>query len=80
MRNMEYGKKHWKTYKIRNTHCRMWNMVRNTQKSEKWEINAVGPGYDKKIEKKRGKWETNTVASGIWRRRLKNVENEECIL
>ena len=34
-------------------------MVRNTQKSEKWEINAVGPGLWQE-KKKQGKWETNT--------------------
>ena len=25
---MEYGKKHSKTWKIRNAHCRTWNMAR----------------------------------------------------
>ena len=34
----------------------------------------------RKLKKKRGKCATNTVAPGIWRGRLKNVENEECTL
>jgi len=24
----------WKTSKMRNTHCRLWNMARNTEKGE----------------------------------------------
>jgi hypothetical protein len=34
----------WKSWKMRNTHCRTWNMVRNTEKREKWEMHTVGPG------------------------------------
>ena len=42
--DLEYGEKHWKTWKMRNTHCRKWNMVRNGEKHEIWKINTVGPG------------------------------------
>ena len=28
----------WKSWKMRNTNCRKWNMERNTEKREKWEI------------------------------------------
>jgi len=28
--DLEYGKKHWNTCKMRNTHCRTWNMARNS--------------------------------------------------
>ena len=34
----------WKSWKMRNIHCRSWNMARNTQKREKWDIHTVGPG------------------------------------
>jgi len=30
--DLEYGEKHGKTCKMRNTHCRTWNMARNTEK------------------------------------------------
>ena len=33
-----------KTQKMRHTHCRTWNMVRNSEKREKCEIYTVGPG------------------------------------
>jgi hypothetical protein len=32
---LEYGKKWWKTWKMRNAHCRTWNMTRNTEKRGK---------------------------------------------
>ena len=32
------------SWKMRNTHCRMWNAVRNTENFEKiWEKHTVGP-------------------------------------
>ena len=27
-----------------NTHCTIWNIVRNNEKREKWEMHTVGPG------------------------------------
>jgi hypothetical protein len=34
----------WKSWKMRNTHCRRGNMARNTENRVKWEIHTVGPG------------------------------------
>ena len=33
-----------KILQMKNTHCRTWNMARNTQKREKWEKYFEGPG------------------------------------
>ena len=33
-----------KPWKVRNRHCRIWNMTRNTEKREKWEMHTVDPG------------------------------------
>ena len=33
--DLEYGEKHGKTCKMRNTHCRTWKMARNSEKREK---------------------------------------------
>ena len=42
---MEHGKKtEKKKWKMRNTHCRNWNMARNTEKRGKCEIYTSGPG------------------------------------
>ena len=42
--HMKYGEKHRKLCKMRNTHCRTWNMARNSQKREEGEIHTVEPG------------------------------------
>ena len=39
---------------MRHTHCRTWNIARNTEKLAKSEKNTVGPGIWQKTEK-RGK-------------------------
>ena len=44
MRNINYGEKHWKTCKIRNTHCRTWNMSRKLKKRGKCETHTIGSG------------------------------------
>jgi hypothetical protein len=31
---MEYGEKHFKTWKMRNGHCRTWNMARKVKNLE----------------------------------------------
>jgi hypothetical protein len=41
---MEYGNKTEKIWKMRHKHCRTWNMMRNTEKGRKCEMNTVGPG------------------------------------
>jgi hypothetical protein len=43
-----------KPYKIRNTHCRTWNMARNSEKPEQYEIHKYDLGTGDKTEK-RGK-------------------------
>ena len=42
--DLEYGIKHWKTWKMRNTHCQIWIMVWNSEKGSKWEMHTVWPG------------------------------------
>ena len=49
--DLEYGKKQWKTWKIRNSHCRTWNMVRKLKKLGKWDTNTVSPVKWKKTLK-----------------------------
>ena len=39
--NLEYGEKHLKRWKMRNAHCRTWNIARNPQKLQK---HTLGPG------------------------------------
>ena len=36
--------KNWKTWKMVNAHFRTWNMVCNTEKLEKLEMQTLGPG------------------------------------
>ena len=43
-----------KTYKLRNTHCKTWNMARNSEKREKCEIHKQDLGSGDKTEN-RGK-------------------------
>ena len=73
-----------------------WNMARNTEKCEKWEMHSVGSGIfqewqmhtettwnmakKKKNTEKPGKWKMHTVEPGIWRETLKNFENHQCSL
>ena len=35
--DLEYGEKHWKTWKMWKTHCRTWNVARHSEKRKKWE-------------------------------------------
>ena len=35
LKDLEYGMKSEKTWKMRHTHCMTWNMSRNTEKQEK---------------------------------------------
>ena len=39
--DLEYGRKHWKNWKMRNAHCRTWNMARILKKRGKWEKDTV---------------------------------------
>ena len=49
---MEHGKKtEKKKWKMRNTHCRNWNMARNTEKRGKCEIYTSGPGTQRETTK-----------------------------
>ena len=36
--DLKYGKKKWKTWKIRKAQCKTWNIARNIEKNGKWEI------------------------------------------
>ena len=59
-------KKKRKTWKKRHTHCRTWNIARNSENHEKCEIHKQDLGYGNKTEKC-GKRDTNTVSAGLWR-------------
>ena len=39
---LEYDKKHCKSQKMRNAHCRTWNMVKKTENHGKVETHTVG--------------------------------------
>ena len=41
---LEYGKKHSKTWKMRNPHRRTWNMARKLKNVENLEMSTVGRG------------------------------------
>ena len=51
-------RENWPKRKMRNSHA--WNMARNNEKREKWEMYTVGPGIGQKTDKW-GKWETHMV-------------------
>ena len=78
MYELEYGKKYWKTLKMRNAHCRTCNMAGKLKKRRKWEKQTLGSGYGEKNEK-HGKLEKYTLGHGIWRETLKRVENENAV-
>ena len=44
LHDLEYGKKQWKTWKMRKAQCKNWNMVRNIEKRGKWEMDTLGSG------------------------------------
>jgi hypothetical protein len=77
---LEYVEKHWKTCKMRKTHCRSWNMERKLKNLENetqtlfklnWQLNT----------QKWGKWEMHTVRPGVWReiRKLWKMRNTHCM-
>ena len=62
----------WKSWKMRNRHCRIWNVTRNTEKREKWEMHTVEPGEWRENWKS---WKIrNTVGRELWRETLKNLK------
>ena len=63
----------WKSLKMGNIDYRTWNMARNTEKREKWEMHTVRPGVCEKTEY-HGKWETHKVGPVLWWESLKNVQ------
>ena len=52
-------------WKMRYENCLIWNIVRNTEKREKWKMHTVGPGIWQKTEIG-GKWDPHTLGTGIW--------------
>ena len=40
--DLEYGEKHCKRVKMRNSHGSTWNMARNTENEQKWVTHTVG--------------------------------------
>ena len=77
-KDIKYGEKHCKKWKMRKTHYRTSNVARSSKKLEIWEIHSVGPVMLWENEKRR-KWDTNIVWPAIWRETLKNKKNEKCI-
>ena len=72
--DLEYGKKHWKTWTMRNPHCRTWNM----EKMKKLE-NVKCTLYDLKYGERH--WKTLKMRIAHYRtwimgRNLKNMQNE----
>ena len=61
---------------MRNTHCRTWNMVRNSEKVEKLEIHTLGPGVWQEYRKSCKMRNTNCR---IWNtaRNSDNLKNEK---
>jgi len=68
--DLEYGEKQWKWWKMRNAHCRTWNMVKKLKKFRKWKTHTVGPGKWRETFKN-VKNEKNPLA-----RKLNNEKNE----
>ena len=58
---------------MRKTHCKTWNLEKNSEEWEKWEIDTLGLEFGKKIEKL-GNWDTDTLEHEIWKR---NIEKNE---
>jgi hypothetical protein len=68
---MKYGEKHWKTWKMRNTHCRTWIMERKLKNVE----NEIKTLYELEYGEKHWKWrkrEMHTVGPGICRENWKS--------
>ena len=42
--DLPYGEKHRKKCQMRNTHCKNWDMARNSEKREEGEIHTIEPG------------------------------------
>jgi hypothetical protein len=66
-------------WKMRNAHCKKWNMARKIEKSEKCDMHTVGLNRGRKLEK-RGKWDTENLWPGDWQEALKHgkMRNEYC--
>jgi hypothetical protein len=73
-------RENWKSWKMGNTHCRNWNMSRNTEKNVKNRNTHCRTWFMVRKLKKHEKSDSNTVWPGIWRETLKKVENENCTL
>ena len=75
----EYGKKYWKTWKMRNAHCRTWNMLRKLKimEIEKHTLLEVKYGEE---QGKRGKWDMHTVGTWVWceNRNSWKIRNTHC--
>ena len=56
--DLEYGKKQWKSWKMRKMHCRTYIMARKLNNKEKWQTPIVGPGIWGG-NRKHGKWDTH---------------------
>ena len=48
LEDLEYGEKHWKKFTMRKTHCRTWNLAKNSEEWEKWEIDTLGLEFGEK--------------------------------
>jgi hypothetical protein len=55
--DLEYGNKHWKPWKMKIAHCRIWNMARQLTNEEKRNSHNTTWNMARNTEK-RVKWET----------------------
>ena len=76
LEDLEYGEKHWKKFTMRKTHCRTWNLAKNSEEWEKWEIDTLGLEFGEKIEKG-GNWDTHSLEHEIWKRNIEKHEKWE---
>ena len=71
--DMEYSKKHWKSWKMRNAHCRTWNMARK-MKNVKNEMQTL---FDLEYGEKHWKgWKMRNAHCMMWNM-ASNTEKRE---
>ena len=79
--DLEYGKKHWKKWKMWNAPCRTWNIVRKLKKKKhrKWYKHCLTWNIARNTQK-HGKWEMHTEGPRVWRENGKSwkMRNTHC--
>ena len=60
LHDLEYGEKHWKTWKMRNAHWRTWNMAKDTEKTWKMRNAHCRTWNMTRSNEKLGKWDIHS--------------------